>query len=157
MFDTFYSFLRTALIFAFCLSNPVAMAGVYHCINQAGVREFSDKPCFKSSVSQEFLPYIYQRTLKAEIQSSKKENVKKTKQPDALEKKRLRQNARIQTQIKKEAMKKSRLQIRCVRTEEKVKVIENQLRLGCKLRRCQRLKRELEHAMLMKSRYCANG
>jgi len=151
------SFLRAFFILLFCFYSNRIVAGVYHCIDQFGIPEFSDRPCFRHSHTQDFLPYIYQRTPSEKEHPVKKELAKTQKQLIALERKRILQNVRLQKQMKKEALKKARLQKRCVRTEEKVKIIENQLRLGCKLRRCQRLKLDLEHTLLMKNRYCGNG
>ncbi len=144
------------------LWSELLIAGVYHCVDGAGTLEFSDRPCLEHSKKQEFLPYLYERTRNKESRLQKNATVKTVKRAQAIkqlamiERKQARANARTQKQLKKEAVKKARLQERCLKTQEKVKVIESQLRLGCKLRRCQRLRQDLEHTLLMKSRYCVH-
>jgi hypothetical protein len=141
-----------------CLYSNLLVAGVYHCINQSGIREFSDRPCLERSKKQVFLPYIYKRTSnKKESRFQKKETAKTIKQAAIIERKQARMNAKVQKQLQKEALKKTRLQERCTRTQERVKIIESQLRLGCSLRRCQRLQQDLSHTLVMKNRYCDNG
>ncbi len=138
-------------------SGDIVTAGVYRCVDQFGTFEFSDRPCLKHSKSQEFLPYVYQRTNKKKNLGEEKENKKIIKQITISEKQRARIHARLQKQMKKEMLKKQRFKERCVKTQEKIQNIESQLRLGCKLRRCQRLKQDLNHSILMKGRYCGIG
>jgi len=148
---------KISVIFLVIFYSGWTTAGVYRCIDQSGIFEFSDRPCLSNVKKQVFLPYVYHRTRKTETALKTHELQKEIKQLAILEKRRFCMQVRLQKQMKKEAAKKERLKIRCTKTREKIKNIESQLRLGCKLRRCQRLKRELNHSYLMQNRYCSTG
>jgi hypothetical protein len=150
-------FERISIIFLMIFSGDIVTAGVYRCVDQFGTLEFSDRPCLNHSKSQAFLPYVYQRTNKKKNLNEERENKKIIKQIAVSERQRVHTHTRLQKQIKKETLKKQRFKERCVKTQEKIQNIESQLRLGCKLRRCQRLKRDLNHSILMKDRYCDTG
>jgi hypothetical protein len=73
----------------------------------------------------------------------------------AIERKKKEQlEARQKKSAEKEATKTERRLVRCEKTKEKIKQIEAELRVGCKLRRCNTLKKQLMHAEKMQQRYC---
>jgi Ser-tRNA(Ala) deacylase AlaX len=132
----------------------VTQAGVYHCIGPAGVLEFQDRPCQHNREKEVFLPYVYRDTQKKLVRLQEKEIQKTMKELKKLERQQKRLNKRQKEEALKEAKRNKRNQERCLKTQEKIRMIEVELRLGCKLKRCQRLKTALSQYESKKRQYC---
>lgn len=143
----------------FCAFN--AIAGVYHCQRDSGNNEFRDTPCPRDTQQAGFLPYVYHKTDPKNTlnQEEERQQAQKTQkfltQIKAQEKREQRKQKRLQKEAEKQALKDKRREMRCLRTKENIKEIEQQLRLGCKLHKSNQLKAKLQHYEKMKDRYCS--
>jgi len=138
------------------LFSTVALAGVYRCVGAEGIIEFQDKHCLNSLEAEQFLPYPYQRTSTKTVHLSEKRLQKTQKKVAQLSQQQARKNARQQKQLQKERLRARRNAQHCLKTTEKIKTIDSRLRLGCKLRSCQRLKIEREAYETRKRHYCSS-
>lgn len=150
--------LRTLILIFGLLMLDVVLAGVYRCVDEHGAIKFSDKA---SAVAEadDFLPYVYQRSDPTPV-FEKEAMLDKTKkisqeQLAAAQKKQERLEARQKKSAEKAAAKTERRLARCEKTREKIKQIEAELRVGCKPRRNNTLKKQLIHAEKMQQRYCS--
>lgn len=159
LLGTFGIIIILGLGTAFCGFN--ALAGVYHCRSEAGNVEFRDTPCSTTAQQTDFLPYMYHKTdlkkvLNQEEETQKTQKTQKMQaQIKAQEKREQRKKNRLQKEAEKQALKDKRREMRCLRTQENIKQIEQQLRLGCKLHKSNQLKAKLLHYEKMKRRYCS--
>lgn len=146
------------LISVLCMICPTqGLAGVYHCVNSAGVTEFSDRPCAPGSEKENFLPYTYQSTNPKTVQAQEKEVQNLQKKVKAETRKELQARKRDQKEAEKKAVKVKRREARCLKAEENIKNIQEQLRLGCKLHQGNRLRAKLKTYEAAKRRYCGLG
>ncbi len=135
------------IIFLFVyMSSSMAYAGVYRCVDENGEVEFRDRACEKISETEDFLPYVYKPTDPNSV-LEKKETLQNTQ-------KKKKQEERQKKAAEKLAAKTERRLARCNSTKQKIKEIEAELRRGCKLRRCNTLKKQLAHRKEMQQRYC---
>ncbi|HXH54914.1 MAG TPA: hypothetical protein VNK03_04135 [Gammaproteobacteria bacterium] len=151
-------FCLKPLIFIFgFLVFDLALAGVYRCVDENGAVEFRDRGCEIASQVDDFLPYVYKPT-DPNIVFEKEEamhNTQKAKQKQNLEqKKKVRLETRQKKAAEKATAKAERRLMRCEKNSEKIKQIESELRAGCKIRRCNTLKKQLIHAQKMQKHYC---
>jgi hypothetical protein len=138
--------------------SPVAEAGVFRCEKANGEIEFRDKPCDLSGVSgstQSFLPHQYQKTDKKAVQVEEKKIEKQIQRLAVVDRKEDRLKQKAEKKQLKEQAKAERRKLRCERLEEKITHLEHQLQQGKKIKTYKRLQAELEHAELMKKRYCS--
>jgi len=145
--------------FALCIMAFSANAGVYQCVALDGSIEFRDSPCTPSNESenstQSFLPIQYSKSDPKTLKIQNKILAKELKAQTLLENKEERSQQKKEKQRLKVAEKEKRRQMNCLRTQEKIKDIETLLGAGCKPKRFNRLKTELEHCERMKLRYCS--
>jgi len=137
-----------------CSYAFLAHAGVFRCQKENSLAEFQDKPCHQSIEDPQFLPYVYQRSSnkiinlqEKALRVSQKENHKAVKQ-------RNHQKKMSKKQMEKEMKSQKKQLAHCLKTQEKIKITEDKLRRGVKLRTLERLKAELKHYENMKQRYC---
>lgn len=147
------------IVFLFVyISSSIAYAGVYRCVDENGEVEFRDRACEKISETEAFLPYVYEPTdpnLVLEKEEDFQKTQKTTQKQMALETQKKRKLAeRQQKAAEKAAAKTERRLARCNSTGQKIKEIEAELRGGCKLKRCNTLKKQLVHRQKMQQRYC---
>lgn len=146
-------------IFIFILfSSCTAFAGIYRCVDENGLIEFRDRACELTAETEDFLPYVYEPT-DPNIVLEKEEKFQKTqkatqKQLALQEQKKSKLEARQKKAAEKAAAKTERRLAHCETTKQKIKEIEAELRGGCKLRRCNTLKKQLAHRQKMQQRYC---
>jgi len=126
-----------SLVMLWMLLAPSIHAGVFRCTDPTGHMVFRDTPCESALERQEVLPYESQPTSAKVVREEEREA------------------KAILKQAEKEEKKQERLSVRCERTREKITEIEAELRVGCKVGRCQRLKKERKHHEAMGRRYCA--
>src|SRR5438876_442504 len=123
----------------------LVQAAIYQCVTESGVLEFRDKPCSSSFEQKAVLSIAFQKTPEKEIKKQEKEikvaNVEFEKQ----EKKHLKIKERITKKQEQEKAKLERKKIRCSKLDEKIKLIENQLKQGCKMKKQIRLNEQLQH------------
>lgn len=155
--------------------SPRAQAAVYQCIDSQGKIEFRDTPCQVININkgttngvnnanhpiivqENFLPYIYQRTspetLKAQEQHHNSQ-AKQQKQLRVQERKAKRAEKHLQKEAEKTARKIKRREMHCQKARENIRLIEQKLRLGCKLHRHNRLRLKLQHYETLERRYCS--
>jgi len=139
-----------------CICFDGVFAGVYRCVGQNGEVGFRNHPCQGDAEQKDFLPYVYQKTDKKNVEKKAKELEKIQKKLIAERKYQIRINARQQKIAEKEALKTKRRLERCAKTKEKIILIEKKLKFGCKLYRCNQLKEQLAHCERMKQRYCSS-
>jgi tRNA(Ser,Leu) C12 N-acetylase TAN1 len=130
-------------------------AGVFRCVGPTGYVVFRDTPCESALERQEVLPYESQPTSAKVVREEEREVKAILKKFSKQEKDNSRLENRLTKQVEKEEKKQERLSLRCERTREKITEIETELRLGCKVGRCQRLKKERKHHEAIGRRYCA--
>jgi hypothetical protein len=144
---------------------------IFYCVDPAGMVAFQDRPC-ASSYTQRILDDIHTYPLiLASAQSDQthsgdnplealakaKKNAVIYKKEQAYQKKQKRLAAQQTRQTKQALLAQSRIerrQLRCEKTGEKIKVLEAQLRQGCKTQKFLRLKEQLKNEMIKKDRYC---
>lgn len=138
--------------------NNTAFAGVYRCVDENGTVEFRDRACELSSETEDFLPFVYEPTdpnIVLEKEGTLQKTKKITQKKLALqEQKKSKREARQKKAAEKAAAKTERRLAHCEKTKQKIKEIEAELRGGCKLRRCNTLKKQLAHRQKMQQRYC---
>lgn len=136
----------------------IGSALMYRCTAASGLLEFRDQPC-KTSLERELVvPDGDDTRGLVWTAAPKSENNNKIAQAlEIAERKRLRKEAQLKKKNEKELLKRKRCEMRCQQTEEKIRIIQAQLRSGCKLRRLKRLKEQLNHFEVMRTRYCARG
>jgi hypothetical protein len=152
-----YFYLKTLILIFGILIFDVALAGVYRCIDENGVVEFRDRGCEIASEEDDFLPYVYKPTDPNIVLEKEGElhNIQKATQQQRLEEqKKCRLETRQKKAAEKATAKAERRLMRCEKTNEKIKQIETELRAGCKIRRCNTLKKQLIHAQKMQKHYC---
>jgi hypothetical protein len=132
----------------------LAHAGVFRCQKENGLVEFQDKPCHQSIEDPQFLPYVYQRSSDKVINLQEKVLQAAEKKNNKAVKQRSHQKKLSKKQMEKEMKSQKKQLAHCLKTQEKIKITENKLRLGVKLRTLERLKAELKHYENMKQRYC---
>lgn len=123
---------------------PVAHAGIYQCLGPDGVIEYSDRPCGSESTEQRFVPIQYQATNEKELKKEEKSLSISQKQLTIQDKKRSKKKQINHKKLKIQKNKQERLKKRCERLDEKISNIESQLKAGCKLKKANRLKTQLE-------------
>lgn len=128
-------------------------AGVYQCISPSGTVEYRDRPC-DTPQSQCFLPIQYSKTQAAYLKKQDKELQNINKQLDRQEKQLNRLNKKTAKTITTEKTKQERIKQKCAKLNEKIVHIESQLRAGCKIKKANRLKEELEVCRTMKEKIC---
>lgn len=132
-----------------CLILFVVMpvkAGVYQCIKPDGKIEFRDSPCPNSDATQLFLPIAYHKTdaqAEAKTEKQTKQALKSKKQTATLAKKEMRTKQRQEKQVAQETEKEKRRVAKMNGLTEKIKRVETELKSGCKIKRSNRLKKEL--------------
>lgn len=144
------------LMFSILISHTV-LAGVYRCIDENGVVEFRDRGCELASGEDDFLPYVYKPTdpnIVLEKEGELHNTEKETQKQLILQEKKSRLEARQKKAAEKAVAKAERRLMRCEKTSEKIKQIEAELRAGCKIRRCNTLKKQLVQAQKMQKHYC---
>lgn len=129
-------------------------AFVYQCVSSEGSIEYRDSPCLKADQTQSTLPIQYSNersNLKTEVSKGSLQTEKKT-----LIAQRKAERLRIRTEklAKLSENKAQKRKERCAKLNEKIERIEAELRAGCKLKRFNRLKTELDHCRNMKQRHC---
>lgn len=137
----------------FGVSTSTVATQVYRCVSNSGAVEFREWPCQTSIEHSTVLPYPSKKTdptVAIPMESH-------TTLSLMADKKRVREESRLKKRSEEARLKAKRRQDRCVNTEEKIKGINKQLRAGCKPRRCNRLKEQLNHFEIMKARYCQSG
>ncbi len=135
---------------------PLAHAGVYQCVSPEGVVEYRDRPCQSESNQQTFVPIQYQTTQEKKIKQDEKVLKITQKQVMAGDKKSTRKKKSNYKKLTIEKNKQERLKKRCVRLDEKINHIESQLRAGCKLKKANRLKTQLEDFQAKKAELSTN-
>ncbi len=141
-----------------CLVGPTpGLAEVYRCDTLNGNIEFRDSPCVSPLEKQALLPYVYPKTSEKVIRQEEREIKALTKRLAADEKKAKQAQNKREKQAEKAELKEKRLALKCERTQEKIRTIETELRRGCKIRRCNRLKDQLIHHQTMAKRNCVMG
>jgi hypothetical protein len=129
-------------------------AGVFRCVGPTGHVMFRDTPCESALERQEVLPYEYEKTTAKVVREEERQTkaiLKKFAKQEATEQ---RVENRLSKQAEKEVKQRERLAVRCENTQQKIQDIETELRLGCKMSRCHRLKQEKRHHTAMERRYC---
>jgi len=144
-----------SLVMLWMLLAPSIHAGVFRCTDPTGHMVFRDTPCESALERQEVLPYESQPTSAKVVREEEREAKAILKKFSKQEKENGRLENRLTKQAEKEEKKQERLSVRCERTREKITEIEAELRVGCKVGRCQRLKKERKHHEAMGRRYCA--
>ena len=149
----------------------IVSACIFYCVDPAGRVAFQDRPC-ASSYTQRILDDIHtyplilasaqsdqrhlgENPLEALVQAKK--NVVIYKKEQAYQKKQKRLVSQQARQTKQALVVQRRIehrQLRCQKTGEKIKTLEGQLRQGCKIPKCLRLKEQLKNEMIKKDRYC---
>ncbi len=146
-------------VVSFCLLllglwyTTVSLAAVYRCTSPEGRFEFRDRPCQSSLEKGVLLAHIEQKT-QAKTAITADLPLASVGLSAIEQQKVLKKEARVKKRAEQEILKTKRRENRCLKTQEKIKTIQDQLRLGCKLRRCNRLKEQINHFELMKLRYC---
>jgi len=144
---------RVLLIVLILLATDVN-AGVFRCVGPTGHMMFRDTPCESALERQEVLPYEYEKTTAKVVREEERQAkaiLKKFAKQEASEQ---RIENRLSKQAEKEVKKRERLSMRCENTQQKIQDIETELRLGCLMSRCNRLKKEKRHYTAMEQRYC---
>jgi len=149
----------------------IIAACIFYCVDPAGMVVFQDRPC-ASSHTQRILDDIHTYPLiLASAQSDQthsgdnplealtqaKKNAVIYKKEQACQKKQKRLVAQQVRQSKQALLAQRRIarrKVRCEKTGEKIKTLEAQLRQGCKMPKCLRLKEQLKNEMIKKDRYC---
>ncbi|MBP9729609.1 MAG: hypothetical protein KBD23_05705 [Gammaproteobacteria bacterium] len=149
----------------------IIAACIFYCVNPAGMVAFQDRPC-ASSHTQRVLDDVYTYPLilasaqsdqthvgenPLEVLVEAKKNAVIYKKEQAYQKKQKRLAAQQARQTKQAALARIRIehrQLRCQKIREKIKNIETQLRQGCKMPKCLRLKEQLKKEIVKKDRYC---
>lgn len=150
-------FIKAVFALILLAGQTTAFAGVYCCTKPDGKFEFRDTPCQTSLENQTFLPLSYEKTDPKQIKKQEAE-LKKTQQQLAhLQKKQASSQKRQIKQWQLEQDKAERQKMRCLRVQEKMGLLESQLRQGCKLKKSIRLQAELEQAERLKQRYCVGS
>jgi len=150
-------FLKWFVLIFGILMFDMVLAGVYRCVDENGVVEFRDRGCELASESDDFLPYTYKPTDPNVVleKTGERHNTEKATQKELLlQEKKNRLEARQKKAAEKAAALAERRLMRCEKTNEKIKQIEAELRAGCKVRRCNTLKKQLVHAQKMQKNYC---
>ena len=145
---------RTILLILASSYAFLTQAGVFKCQKEDGLVEFQDKPCHQSIKDPQFLPYIYQMSSNKVINLQEKALQATQKKNNKAAKQRIHKNKLSKKQMEKEMKSQKKQLANCLKTQEKIKITENKLRRGVKLRTLERLKAELKHYENMKQRYC---
>lgn len=117
--------------------------------------EYRDRPCEVGPETQAFLAIRYHTTELRPLKQQAKTLENLNKALKAEEKQIARLNKKNLKAIEREKAEKERRQKKCVQLNEKIKQIESQLRVGCKLKKANRLKEELEIYRARKEKVCA--
>ena len=145
---------QKTILFLLMLLTTTVSAGVFRCIGPTGHVVFRDTPCESALERQEVLPYEYPTTSAKVVREEERQTKAILKRFAKEEAASERLEKRLTKQAEKEEKKRERLQIRCENTQLKIQDIETELRLGCKINRCSRLKKEKKHHEAMERRYC---
>ncbi len=151
----------------------IISACIFYCVDPAGMVAFQDRPC-ASSYTQRVLDDVHTYPLiqiasaqsqqthsgdnPVEALARAKKNVLIYKKEQAHQKKQKRLVAQQARQTKQALLAQRRIehrQLRCKKTGEKIRTLEAQLRQGCKMPKCLRLKEQLKKEIIKKDRFCA--
>jgi SET domain-containing protein len=157
--------MRFFCICLLSLVSSVAYAGIYQCVGSSGIVEFRDKPCQTSLEEETFLPIRFFRTdHKKSDEEEKKEKRQSKNQDKKLAAKKMREERKeasvkknLQNKKIKEELKTKNRKLRCQKLDDKLKIIDEQLRQGTNIKRFKRLQLEKDRCQKMKVRYCSNG
>lgn len=165
----FKTWILFTLIIMFCMPR-LTMAFVYQCVSQNGKIEYRDAPCISPLQTQSYLPIQYSNkqseasqygasvknpSLIQESKNKESKNKIASKKEASAKRKEARLKAKEEKLAEQNANKEKRRKERCAKLDEKIDRIESELRLGCKLKRFNRLKQELEHCRKMKQKNCS--
>jgi len=148
---------RFILAFLLCFFSSILSADVYRCVGSTGAIEFRDSPCEGYLESQQIIPYPTVSPNENSAREDKRVFRKIQNYVDKERKKRIREEIRLEKQAEKEFKKEERLAEKCHRAKEKVSDVEFELRMGCKVQRCNRLRRELAKQESKQREYCQPG
>lgn len=132
--------LISVLVCVSLLFPPWASAGVYQCRDQSGTVEFRDKPCIQRNHELGFLPYVYKKT-EIKTQRAQEKDMKQLKLHLSRQDKAQQRLKKQQTKALYQELKKTeRKERQCEAVQEKLRLIQEELRHGCTLRRCEKIK-----------------
>ena len=139
------------------LGSFTLQAAVYRCENETRIVEFRDTPCTSSADQQQVIPLHTEVPTAASVSAEKRTFRDLKRSLDVKQKKQLRQQARLQKEAEKQLKKEERLAEKCYRIKDKIDDVEHELRMGCKVNRCNRLQRELTKQESKYSQFCQAG
>ncbi len=144
------------VIFAFLLFlfSGLSSADVYRCMGATGAVEFRDSPCEGYLEDQQVVPFPMVTPNEKSAREDKRAFRKIQNYIDREKKKKAREEIKLEKEAEKQFIKEERLAEKCQRAEEKISDVEFELRMGCKVQRCNRLRRELAKQESKQQQYC---